>query len=410
MIARLALAAALLGSAAGATAVLAAGDEPPRKPKPPAIAALATPAQPTPEPMKAQNAKLLVEVADPDGGVPWAIRHFTGQLEPRKPPKDMRKYLSPDALEDLEATSTDCWELGRLQGDQFGWIDGHGTFTARAPGRYELPMSCYTARSLRRIGPALMRSTTIAYTPGRSPEPSRTITWGPVSDEVAAVTPENEARISIGPERAVLQIARGGSAPLRRGVIERRDGSTKRFDFFQFPRQRGERPVAGTERVAVRAPDPAGGEPWGVVVKDGTKGGLCFDTPGRLVGNQVGFVDQRHDTFMPGFEFEVACNRERPTRSYPLRLDTLISSIPEGDDRGEVERRVLSHRIVFWGRAHPDVVSVTIKTPRDVRTLIPSVDLHFVMAVYDGQFPAGKATATARLRDGKEVTRSLYVE
>ena len=52
-------------------------------------------------------------------------------------------------------------------------------------------------------------------------------------------------------------------------------------------------------------------------------------------------------------------------------------------------------------------MSVTIRTPRDVRTLIPSEG--FVMAVYDGQFPGGKVTATARMRDGKEVTRSLYV-
>jgi hypothetical protein len=101
------------------------------------------------------------------------------------------------------------------------------------------------------------------------------------------------------------------------------------------------------------------------------------------------------------------CRRKPPTRAYPMRLTTLSSSIPASDDRGRIERRTLEGRLVFHGQVHPDVATVTLRTPRDVRTLVPSEG--FVLAVYDGQFPGGEVTATARLRDGKEVTRSLYV-
>jgi hypothetical protein len=93
-----------------------------------------------------------------------------------------------------------------------------------------------------------------------------------------------------------------------------------------------------------------------------------------------------------------------------MRIDTLISGGFEQDPRGRIERRVESTRIAFWGRVHPDVVSVTIRTPRDVRTLIPSSRAHVILAVYDGHFPAGKVTATARMKDGREVTRTLYSE
>ena len=91
-------------------------------------------------------------------------------------------------------------------------------------------------------------------------------------------------------------------------------------------------------------------------------------------------------------------------------MTTLTSSIDAGDPRGRIERRTQDTRLVFHGRVYPDVVSVTIRTPRDVRTLVPTSPAHAVLAVYDGLFPGGKVTATARFKDGREVTRSLYVE
>jgi hypothetical protein len=52
------------------------------------------------------------------------------------------------------------------------------------------------------------------------------------------------------------------------------------------------------------------------------------------------------------------------------------------------------------GSARADVRSITIATPRDVRTLVPSSPAHAFIAVYDGSFPTGKIVTTAHFADG----------
>jgi hypothetical protein len=55
---------------------------------------------------------------------------------------------------------------------------------------------------------------------------------------------------------------------------------------------------------------------------------------------------------------------------------------------------------VFNGTARDDIKSVTIATPRDVRTLIPSRRAHAFIAVYDGTFPTGETVITTTFTDG----------
>ena len=50
-----------------------------------------------------------------------------------------------------------------------------------------------------------------------------------------------------------------------------------------------------------------------------------------------------------------------------------------------------------------DVERVTLRTPRDVRTLVPSAVGHAVLAVFDGDFVDGEFEFTAHLRGGKTV-------
>jgi hypothetical protein len=400
MIARLALVAALVGSAAGATAVLAAGESAPPPSKPPTVvAAPAKDPAPTPVALEVRDVRLVLQVPDPEGGAPWAARRFASSTPGRR---------------GRPATPLECWELGRLQGDQFGWIDGYGGFTARAPGRFDVPNLCASPKSLRKQGALPTRFTTVTYPAGRAPQPTRAVTWGVASEAIAAVVPDGEPPIAIGPEQVFIRVAAAQAPPgVFKGSKLYRDGTRRRFELGgQIPVRPGtEKPIAGTEAVAAQAPDPAGGEPWGIVVQRGRRGGLCHGIPDRLVGNQLGYVDPRLDTFMTGFGFGIACDHAAPTRRSPLRLDALISGVRrQGEDRGRIERRTQDTRIVYWGRAHADVVSVTIRTPRDVRTLIPTKDFHMFLAVYDGLFPGGKATLTARMRDGREVTRSLHVE
>jgi hypothetical protein len=391
MIARLAVAAALLGSAAGATAVLAADQDPPPRPTPPTIAvAAATPAA-TAEPVPVRNLRQEQAIADPQGGAPWAVRHFDTTFK-------LRRGTEP----------SECWELGRVQDGKFGWIDGHGTFTVRKPGRSQLPVTC---RQLGRVRPVPARFARLTYPRGGQPELAHVITWGVAPDHAVRLEIAGEAPIALTPDQLYLDITGPRRFGALAGAFVTAGGRRSRFgDQAPLHQPKAGRPEPGPGRIAVRAPDPAGGQAWGVLVQPGKRGGLCFGYPERLVGDQAGWIDHSLDLFTVFMGPEMTCARKAPTRAFPLILDTMISGVENNHDRGEVERRVLSSRIIFWGRAHPDVVSVTFTTPRDVRTLIPSSEGHFVLAVYDGQFPGGKATATARMRNGKEVTRALYVE
>ena len=108
--------------------------------------------------------------------------------------------------------------------------------------------------------------------------------------------------------------------------------------------------------------------------------------PEQLVGDEYAYIDSRLGlAFASSFGAFSNCTRKPPTRAYPMRLTTLSSSIPASDDRGRIERRTLEGRLVFHGQVHPDVATVTIRTPRDVRTLVPSEG--FVLAVYDRPVP-----------------------
>ena len=80
---------------------------------------------------------------------------------------------------------------------------------------------------------------------------------------------------------------------------------------------------------------------------------------------------------------------------------------PEPFSRPEIERRTLPGRTIITGIARANVVSVTLSTPSDVRTLRPSGPLHALLAVYDGFFLRGEITATVRLRGGKAETEQI---
>ena len=73
----------------------------------------------------------------------------------------------------------------------------------------------------------------------------------------------------------------------------------------------------------------------------------------------------------------------------------------------EIARRTLPGRTIITGVADAEVESVTLVTPRDVRTLRPSGPQHVLIVVYDGQFFRGEITATVQLRDGRTVTEAV---
>lgn len=74
----------------------------------------------------------------------------------------------------------------------------------------------------------------------------------------------------------------------------------------------------------------------------------------------------------------------------------------------QVARRTLPGRTVVSGSANADVVAVTLRTPRDERTLRPG-PVGLFLAVYDGAFYGGRVYADTHLRDGRTITETIRV-
>jgi hypothetical protein len=165
-------------------------------------------------------------------------------------------------------------------------------------------------------------------------------------------------------------------------------------------------PIPGTDRVEGRAPDPAGGPPWGVVVTDRRGGGTCvISGPTQSVGGQAGGIDADLGLFSAAVSQPVDCRRRGgPSAGKPLWVSYGGGAGADAPDsfsrRARIERRVQPGQFELVAECHPDVESVTISSPRDIRTLVPSDRGHVVLAVYDGEFPAGNIVLTAHMRDG----------
>jgi hypothetical protein len=324
-------------------------------------------------------------VQDPAGRPEWAVRRFTA------------------------AEAGECVELGRIVDGTFGWIDGYGRFRPARAGRHDAPDFCYRSRELERIGAVTPATTTVTYPAGRSPQPSRSVIWGLAAPGIRVIHPEGGPRLAVTERGAFLAVAATPALPSDKGEMIRGDGSIRRYDYSPNHPKAFAASKPGTRRIAVEAPDPAGGQPWAILLADGPSGDVCTSEAGRLLGLHLGVIERPLDTFSPSFD-EIVCgpkNRRRPTPAFPLRLTAGVWSQGFGDDTsGHVERRVLRGRTTISGEVDPGVVSVTIRTPRDVRTLVPSH--HLILAVYEGTFPTGDVTATAHMKDGRDVTASLH--
>jgi hypothetical protein len=177
----------------------------------------------------------------------------------------------------------------------------------------------------------------------------------------------------------------------------------------------------GTEAAVpqVRAPDPDGAAPWGFAA---TKS--CSTAVGRIVAGRLAHIDLPDGVLEAGSQFSGSSSscatRPRalePTveQREPVEFDQQQVSTGEDPFRPEKESlrqpeitwRTLPGRTVVTGVARPDVVSVTLSTPSDVRTLRPSGPLHAILAVYDGYFLRGNLTASIRLRDGRVQTERI---
>lgn len=326
-----------------------------------------------------RDARLRFTVPDPAGGPRWAIRGFT----------------QPAGKDE----SVECVQLGRVVDGEFGWLDPR--FGFREVRTYVgAPSACdFKPRGgLSRFA-----------LPDDEGRPVVTVTWGLVSRRVERVVLERG--VSLAPRhRVVLDIRPGlfGGARLqgnyvladgnRKPLFESRIGGRIRELLFS---------VHGEAKVAVRVADPSGGVPWGILVaEDG-----CLSSPARVVGDWLGQVDSITGV-VSADPFDMAgksCRdpEARPTREAPVSLDAALSSGFEEDAIGTKQLRRLPGRIALHGAVLPGVESVTLITPRDTRTLLPSARGRAILAVYDGSFPGKDVTTIAHFRNGRTVEQTF---
>ncbi len=169
-----------------------------------------------------------------------------------------------------------------------------------------------------------------------------------------------------------------------------------------------------------RAPDPDGGAPWGYAAgADGSS------AQGRIVDGSLAGISEREGSIRNGpMEWGSGgpCFEHRRSRvcafanrhSHAVEFD-VQGGAGEGLSEGaapaltppQIQRRTLEGHTIITARGEADVVSVTLATPSDVRTLRLAGPQHVFIVVYDGQFFRGAITATILLRDGKTVTQQV---
>jgi hypothetical protein len=353
--------------------------------------------------------RIEARAKDPLGGPDWVVRVFGADRVVR--PGIRRPGVNPVIGKDL------CAQLGRLHQGHFGWLDAAGTFRPVHPqiGGSEA-WWCGSRRPDLGGHPHFATLSTITD-PSRSvARVKSTVVWGVAGRQAGDVELSLAGRsVSTGrtPHNAFLVIA---------------DGALRQTDVHGLIRYAGHRTVREPEQAAMtlppgralsaRAPDPNGGLPFGLVTTRAADGGWCTETGSRVVGDRAGGVDYLLDVLTElraygGGSCAGGHDTARLFRDHPVVLSWGGGSGPraeEGADpggTGRVARRTQPGTTVFSGRAAPDVVAVTLETPRDVRTLIPSGPAHAVIAVYDGSFPTGVVRVTARFRNGRTHTETL---
>jgi hypothetical protein len=169
-----------------------------------------------------------------------------------------------------------------------------------------------------------------------------------------------------------------------------------------------------------RAPDPDGGAPWGYAAD--ADGASAY---GRIVDGRLAGISERNGALRygpMGFGGGGPCSDRRRSRACPyadphppvvhFEVQSGAGEEPSGGAAPaltppQIQRRTLEGHTIITARAEPDVVSVTLATPSDVRTLRPAGPQHVFIVVYDGQFFRGAITATILLRDGRVVTQQV---
>lgn len=356
--------------------------------------------------------RIEARAADPRGGPDWAVRVFRAARVVR--PGARRPGVDPVIGHPL------CAQVGRIHDGRFGWLTADGTFRPlRLDGQGGSVSTCGSRKpdlngeptfdTLSPItephAPAARVKSTVAW--GIAGRGARTVTLSVAGRTVVPNrTPNNAYIIAVGPETDQLEIS---------GRATYAGGRTLRLGagYHRLPGAGG---ATGPPKLAARAPDPNGGLPFAMTVSQGRDGSWCQASGGRVVDGRGGGVDYARDILTEtSFSGGGSCGTRDSAmfEQHPVLLSWGGGSgdtAAEGGDTGgtgRVARRTQRGLMTFSGQAAPGVVAVTLQTPRDVRTLIPSGPTHAIIAVYDGSFPTGSVKIVARFKDGHVQTDEL---
>jgi hypothetical protein len=351
----------------------------------------------------ASTVRETLRAPDPAGGPEWVVRSWQGKPNPHVRGVGRKRYH--------------CEQLGVV------W-NGRLVAPSARPSGYSRSLQseegrCNPATDLIRMRYSLSLESFLDDPYAYTPAPARAVLSGMIPPGA-----RDPLLLGVGPTRplhvdannAFLVVLPGSDWNATPRITYLLDGH--RIGKLRNPPVRLYQPGTEPKVPQVRAADPDGGAPWGfVATRD------CSTAVGRIAG-RLATIDPTDGVLKPGADFSGHSSSclVHPTELEPPALEhqpvefdeqqigsgqSPFSSEPREVGQPEIERRTLPGRTVISGVARADVVSVTISTPSDVRTLRPVGPQHTILAVYAGYFLRGSIVATVRLRGGSVRTETL---
>jgi hypothetical protein len=346
-----------------------------------------------------------LHAADPAGGPEWVLRSWQGAPNTHVSGVTDERFL--------------CAALGVL-------YNGKVVEPSATPSAHSVALSaedgrCNQAKDLTRIRYMLALESFLEDPYQYAPQPARAVLSGMLPPGAS-----DPVLLGVGPARALPVDANNAFLVVLPG---RYWDARPRISYILHGRRVGKLPggpgplryMQGTEDpiAQVRAPDPDGSAPWGFAATRN-----CSTAVGRIVAGRLASIQLSDGVLKAGSEFSggsssCATHPEAFALAAQLRgpVEFDHQQVGSGEDpflgepqrlrQPEIEWRTLPGRTIVTGVARADVVSVTLSSPSDVRTLRPAGPLHTILAVYDGYFLRGDLTATVRLRGGHVQTEQI---
>ena len=345
------------------------------------------------------SVRQTLHAADPAGGPTWALRSWQGLPNPHI-----------DGGSGIGSEHSICLSVGVLRGGVLvePGLDSSGRPLSSAKDYDILLGGCTQPKSVDRIGHLLQVQGYVDRPFTYAPKPARTVVFGllPAGATDAALLGAGAPRhLQLDRNDAFLAVLAG-----------RYWDAALRLSYRLHGRIVGSGPAPRSVPATLpqaRAPDPDGGAPWGIASSR-----ECATAIGRIVDGRLAYIDELSGALMSGdsmTNWSSECFRgpNGASRQVAFQVSPVEARASLPGDRTpaltppQIERRTLPGRTIIAGTAKADVASITLATPRDVRTLVPSGASHAFIVVYDGQFFRGAITAVIHLHDGRNITEAV---